>query len=56
MKTEEMLLTSLDYNTQHQIKVENCHLTKIIKYANYLIKIFMNINVNIRHKTKLAEK
>ena len=31
------------------------HLTKMIKYTNYLIKIFMNINVNVRNKTKLVE-
>ena len=28
----------------------------MIKYTNYLIYIFMNINVNIRDKTKLVEK
>ena len=28
----------------------------MIKYTNYLILIFMNININIRNKTKLVEK
>ena len=32
-----LLLTSLDYKTWYQIKVETCHLTEMIKYANYLI-------------------
>ena len=30
-------------------------MTKLIKYANYLNQIFMNINVNIRLKTTLVE-
>ena len=51
-----LLRTSLDYKTWYQIKMRHCHLTKMIKYANYLIKIFKNINVNIRHKTKFVEK
>ena len=28
----------------------------MIKYTNYLIYMFMNINVNIRNKKKLVEK
>ena len=28
----------------------------MMKYTNYLILIFMNINVNVRNKTKLVEK
>ena len=32
------------------------HLTKMIKYTNYLILIFMNINENVSNKTKLVEK
>ena len=33
-----------------------CHLNKFMKYANYLIESFMNINVSIRNKRKLLEK
>ena len=28
----------------------------MIKFTNFLIQIFMNVNVNIRNKTKLVEK
>ena len=45
----------LDYKSWYQIKVETLPFNQIIKYANYLILIFMNIYVNIRNKTKLVE-
>ena len=50
-----LLFIRLDYKIWYQIKLRLCHFTKIIKYANYLIQVFMNINVNIRNKTKLVE-
>ena len=48
-----LLLTIVDYKTSYQIKVDPLRVTKIIKYTNNLILIFMTINENIRNKNSI---
>ena len=49
------LLIFLDFQTCYQIKVETLHANPVVLYTNYLICIFMNINENIRNKSKILE-